>query len=81
MAWIREILPEDADDKLREIYDRVAEPGGSVDHILRVHGIHPQSLLDHFALYANTMKGRSPLSRPRREMIGVVVSALNGCHY
>ena len=81
MAWIREILPQDADDELAPIYERVSEPDGSVDHILRIHGLHPQCLADHFGLYATAMKGRSPLSRPRREMIAVVVSALNECHY
>ena len=81
MAWIEEILPPDADDELAPVYERVAEPDGSVDHILRVHGLHPQCLDDHFDLYITAMKGRSPLSRPRREMIAVVVSAINECHY
>jgi len=81
MAWIKEVLPEDADGDLADLYAEVAEPDGSVDHILRIHGIHPQCLSDHLGLYITAVKGRSPLSRPRREMIAVVVSALNGCHY
>lgn len=81
MAWISEILPQDADDELSPIYERVAEPDGSVDHILRIHGVHPRCLGDHFDLYMTVMKGRSPVSRLRREMIAVVVSALNECHY
>ena len=81
MAWIREILPENADDELAEIYGRVAEPDGTVDNILRVHGLHPKLLEDHFELYITAMKGSSPLSRAQREMIAVVVSALNECHY
>jgi AhpD family alkylhydroperoxidase len=27
------------------------------------------------------MRGRSALSRTQREMIGVVVSSINNCHY
>jgi alkylhydroperoxidase family enzyme len=81
MAWIRETRPEDAEGELRALYDRVAEPDGSVDHILRIHGIHPRSLRSHFDLYVTAMRGRSPLSRARREMIAVVVSSLNGCEY
>ena len=81
MAWIREILPDQADGKLADLYARVAEPDGSVDHVLRIHGIHPRSLGDHFELYITAMKRHSPLSRAQREMIAVVVSALNGCHY
>ncbi len=81
MAWIKEILPTEAEGDLAEVYARVAEPDGSVDHILRIHGIHPQCLSDHFGLYMTAVKGRSPLSRPRREMIAVVVSAKNDCRY
>lgn len=81
MAWIEEILPEDADDELRELYERVVEPDGSVDHILRIHGIHPRSLGDHFELYVTAMRRASPLSKLQREMVAVVVSAINDCHY
>ena len=81
MAWIREILPENADDDLAEVYGRVAEPDGTVDNILRVHSLHPMLLADHFELYITAMKGSSPLSRAQREMIAVVVSTLNECHY
>ena len=81
MAWIRETMPQDADERLAAIYDRVGEPDGSVDHILRIHGVHPRCLEDHYDLYVTTMKRASPLSRTRREMIAVVVSALNECHY
>lgn len=51
------------------------------DNILRVHGIHPDVLRAHYDLYKATMFSSSPLSRTRREMIAVVVSAVNGCHY
>jgi alkylhydroperoxidase family enzyme len=81
MAWIRETLPPDADEELAAIYARVAEADGSVDHILRIHGLHPRCLEEHYDLYITTMKRASPLSRTRREMIAVVVSALNECHY
>ena len=81
MAWIREILPEDAEGELDEVYGRVAEPDGTVDNILRVHVLHPKRLADHFQLYITAMKKSSPLSRAQREMIAVVVSSLNECHY
>jgi len=81
VAWIDEILPGDAEGDLAEMYGRMAEPDGSVDHILRIHGIHPRCLQDHYELYITTMKRASPLSRVRREMVAVVVSAINECHY
>ena len=81
MAWIKEIFPDDANGDLKDAYEKVAEPDGSVDHILRIHGLHPKLLVDHFELYITAMKRRSPLSRAQREMIAVVVSAINECHY
>ena len=57
--------------------DRVADE----DHIIRVHGIHPRVMRLHFELYIELMRGRGPLTRIQREMVAVVVSATNGCHY
>jgi alkylhydroperoxidase family enzyme len=57
--------------------DRVPED----DHILRVHGVHSATMRHHYTLYEELMRGPSPLSRGQREMIAVVVSAANGCHY
>jgi alkylhydroperoxidase family enzyme len=51
------------------------------DHIIRIHGVHPATLRLHYDLYVELMRGPSPLSRVQREMIAVVVSAANGCHY
>ena len=51
------------------------------DNIIRIHGINPAVLRGHLALYRAVMHEASPLSRIQREMIGVVVSSLNQCHY
>jgi alkylhydroperoxidase family enzyme len=51
------------------------------DNILRIHSVHSATLRLHFDLHAELMRGPSPLSRVQREMIAVVVSATNGCHY
>ena len=51
------------------------------DNILRIHGVHSQIMRRHHELYRALMFGRSPLSRIQREMIAVVVSAANDCHY
>ena len=81
MAWIREILSAEAEGELRDLYDRVADPDGSVDHILRVHGLSPATLRDHYDLYRTLMKRASPLTRVQREMAAVLVSAINQCNY
>lgn len=51
------------------------------DNILRIHGVHSRVMRQHYDLYMELMRGPSPLSRIQREMLAVVVSAANGCHY
>lgn len=81
-AWINTIPEGDADGDLAEYYRLSAEPDtGDVDHIMKIHSLNPQTLLDHFNLYKTLMYGKSPLKRPQREMIAVVVSAINHCKY
>ena len=81
MAWIRTIDEDEAEGRLEKLYARMTEPWGGVDNILKVHSLNPPSLEGHFELYKTLMRGRSPLSRAQREMIGVVVSQTNRCHY
>lgn len=81
MAWIRMIDEEDAQGMLSELYEQVREPWGGVDNILKIHSLNPESLRGHFELYKTLMRGRSDLSLVQREMIAVVVSAANQCHY
>ena len=81
MAWIRMIPEDEAEGRLRELYARLTKPGRGIDNILKIHGLNPASLEMHFRLYSTLMRGRSPLSRIQREMIAVVVSAANRCHY
>ena len=79
-----ETIPEDAaEGALKRAYRRAASDVKSlqVDHIMKIHSLHPASLIDHLHLYKTLMFGESPLSRAQREMIGVVVSALNRCEY
>ena len=72
MAFI-DYVPE---DEIPEA-DRVPDQ----DNILRVHGIHSRTMRQHFDLYRELMYGRGPLTREQREMIAVVVSSVNECHY
>ena len=76
------MIPEsEAEGDLEELYERYATPEGTVDHILKIHGLSPASMKGHYDFYRILVYGRSPLTRPQREMIAVVVSAANKCHY
>lgn len=81
MAWIKVIREDDATGELKALYQKMIEPWGGVDNILKIHSLNPPSLAGHFEFYQTLMRGRSDLTRVQREMIAVVVSALNRCQY
>ena len=75
------IHENEATGELKRMYDQNREPDGTVDNILKIHSLVPATLEAHLALYKTVMHGPSTLSRTQREMIAVVVSAANHCHY
>lgn len=81
MAWIKVIQENEATGRLKQLYDQFTEAWGGVDNILKIHSLNVKSLKTHFDLYAHLMRGKSDLSRVQREMIAVVASAANHCHY
>jgi alkylhydroperoxidase family enzyme len=81
MPWIQMIAEETASGRLAELYKKYQEPTGEVDNILKIHSLNVKSMQTHYELYVHLMRGRSDLSRIQREMIAVVVSAVNHCHY
>lgn len=72
MAFIDYVPADDVPET-----DRVPDE----DNILRIHGVHPRTIRLHYDLYRELMHGAGGLSPVRREMIAVVVSAANECHY
>lgn len=82
MAWIQ-IVPEDeAGDELAALYASHRDPRtGGLDEILTVHSLDPAGMRGHYAIYRAAMSGTRSLRKRDREMVGVVVSAVNECHY
>ena len=81
MAFIRLIEEGEAQGRLAEIYDAAKKRAGRVYNILKIQSQNPAALQAMLDLYATTVRGDSPLSRVRREMLAVVVSHANECHY
>ena len=81
MSWIAMISEEESTGALKKLYQRYTEPWGGVDNILKVESLNPPAMEAHFNLYSTLMRGVSELTRVQREMIAVVVSALNHCDY
>ena len=82
MAWIRMIPDNEAEGDLAELYRKYkSRESGTMDHILKIHSLDPPTMVTHIQMYQNLMFGPSELSRKEREMIAVVVSVENSCHY
>ena len=81
MAYIPYVPYAQAEGILAESYARYGGPEKVVDNIIRIHSLNPLSMGHHVQLYAHLMRGPSPLTRIRREMIAITVSAANACYY
>jgi alkylhydroperoxidase family enzyme len=81
MAWIKVIKEDEAGGELKANYDKMIEPWGGVDNIMKIHSLNVPSLKAHNLIYDTLMRGRSDLSREQREIIAVVASVANHCVY
>lgn len=81
MAYIRLIPVEEAEGLLRRLYDAAIRRAGKVFNIVRTMSPNPPVLEASMELYRRIMFGPSGLPRREREMLAVVVSAANACHY
>ena len=78
-----EVIPDDAwDGDLGELHPRVVDGVyGRVDNILAVHSLNPRGMAAHQGLYESAMAGTATLRKVEREIIALVVSLENDCHY
>lgn len=82
MAWIETVNESDWQGDLAKMRNQLADPAtGQVDNILSVHSLDPGSLRAHVDLYMQAMHATESLPKVDREMIAVVVSKENSCHY
>ena len=82
MSWIEVVDDTEWDGELGALRERVMDPKtGAVDHIMAAHSLNPRSLEAHDGLYRSAMRGTVTLRKIDREMIALVVSTINECHY
>ena len=81
MAWIPMIQEDKAEAELKDWYDKLRESWGGVDNIMKIHSQNVNTLKGHYELYLSAMKGTKDLSHKQREMVAIVVSTVNQCHY
>lgn len=81
MAWIKTVDETEAEGNLHSIYAGLRKQMGGVPNILKVFSLQPETMRVTAMIFQTLMYGPGPLSRAQREMIALVVSAINHCHY
>ncbi|MGI9317696.1 MAG: carboxymuconolactone decarboxylase family protein [bacterium] len=81
-AWIKMIEVDQAEGQVKEMYELVKTPHGTVDNVMRAHSLRPHTMKGHVTLY------RSVLHNPDNtlpfwflEVVASYTSMLNKCDY
>ncbi len=82
MAWIEATREDEWSGELAEqLSDVLDREHGRVDNIMQIHSLDPRGMAAHAALYRSAMAGTATLRKVERELIALVVSRINDCHY
>ncbi len=81
MPHIRQVSDDEAEGDVKRELDAAVKRAGRVWHIVRIMTPNAAALRASMGMYRALMFGDCPLSRRQREMLAVVVSKTNGCHY
>ncbi len=81
-AWITMIDDSEASPDLRAALDRARTPHGTVDNVMRVHSLRPNTMHGHVTLYRAALHDdANTLPTWLQEVISSYVSLLNDCPY
>ncbi|MGH3649572.1 MAG: hypothetical protein ACRDU9_02600 [Acidimicrobiia bacterium] len=81
MAHIHLLPYDEATGVARREYKAAMKRAGRIWNIVSIQSQLPAVMRDSMRIYQSIMFGPSPLSRAQREMMGVVTSQANDCHY
>ena len=81
-AWIEMVADADAGPELKEALSLARTPHGTVDNVMRVHSLRPNTMNGHVVLYRAALHDDSnTLPTWLQETISSYVSVLNECAY
>ncbi len=81
-AWIEMISDEDASDALLDVLKLARTPHGTVDNVMRVHSLRPNTMRGHVVLYRAALHDDdNTIPTWFQETISSYVSILNDCPY
>lgn len=82
MPWIDAPHEDDWAPEMEQLRDELIDPvHDRVDWIMRIHALDAGSITAHKVLYQQAMKGTATLRKVEREMVALIVSQVNDCHY
>ena len=81
MPNLRLIEESEATGPLKAEYEAATGRAGKVFNIVKAMSLNAETLRASMDLYRAVMFGSSELSRAERELLAVVVSRTNDCHY
>jgi uncharacterized peroxidase-related enzyme len=81
-AWIKMLTDEEADSELLETLALARTPHGTVDNVMRVHSLRPNTMRGHVTLYRAALHDdANTIPMWLQETISSYVSMLNKCPY
>ena len=81
-AWIRMLTDDEADADLTDALAGARTPHGTVDNVLRVHSLRPNTMRGHMTLYKAALHDdANTLPMWLQETVASYVSILNDCAY
>lgn len=82
MVWIKTVSYDEAQGRLKTLYDRVKGPDNNVDNIMMSHSLRPHTMEGHMAIYKHVLHHTgNTIPKWFLETIGVWTSHLNRCGY
>lgn len=81
MPHVHVLNYDETEGLTRREYDAAMRRAGRIWNIVSIQCQLPEVMRDSLRLYQSIMFGPSPLTRAQREMLAVVTSAANECHY
>jgi len=81
-ACIKMVPLEEATGYLREMYEKVKTPHGTVDNVMRVHSLRPRTMEGHVVLYRSVLHSPdNTLPLWLLELVASYTSIINQCAY
>jgi hypothetical protein len=81
MAFVKTVPEAQASGLVKEEYQKGIKRVGYAAQVLKVSSLVPEIMKGSIDFYLSLMHKPSRTARPLKEMIAVVVSGINLCHY